>query len=75
MSEPAKPPLAGIDIIKVGSILVGLALAWAALDARSQQAQLAVADHEARLRVIEREVLSSLARIEQQLLTIERAKP
>jgi hypothetical protein len=76
MSTDPKPPLAGLDpLIKVGSIVVALALAWAALDARSQAAQQSVADHEARLRVIERDVLSSLARIEQRLVQIERATP
>lgn len=75
MSIDPKPPLAGLDILKVGAILVGIALAWAALDARSQSALQSIVDHEARLRVIERDVLSSLARIEQRLVQIERANP
>lgn len=75
MSEPVKSPFAGINPWQAGGALVAVALAWSAMDARSQASERTIADHEARLRVVEQKVLSSLARIEQQLIQNERANP
>ena len=74
MSEP-KTGLPSSSLIQAGTIIVGLAVGWAALDARSQAANETIKDHETRMRTLERDVLSGLARIEQRLDQIERTSP
>jgi hypothetical protein len=60
-------------MMKLGALVVGLALAWAALDARSQAASEELQDHETRIRTLERDVMPGIARIEQRLIQLERA--
>lgn len=81
-SDPSKPTshfmpqvenkVTVANLIQIALLLVGLALGWAALDARSQAAQADLSDHEARLRTPERDVMSGLARIEQRMIQLER---
>lgn len=59
------------NLIQIGAMLVALAIGWAAMDARSQAATTAIADHEARIRTLERDVISGLTRIEQRLIQLE----
>lgn len=63
------------NVIQIGAMLVALTIGWAAMDARSQAATAALADHESRIRTLERDVISGLARIEQRLMHIERSPP
>lgn len=73
MSEQ-KSPVPGASWFQIGGVLVVVAIAWGSLDSRTQANKDTATDHEARLRVIEREVTSSLARIEQQLIEIKRTQ-
>lgn len=59
------------NLIQIGVMLVALALGWAAIDARSAATATMVQDHEARLRTLERDVLSGLTRIDGRLSRIE----
>lgn len=59
------------NIIQIGAMVVALAIGWAVMDARGQATASAVSDHEARLRSLERDVLSGLTRIEARLARIE----
>lgn len=63
------------NLIQIGAMLAALAIGWAAMDARSQAASAAIADHESRLRTLERDVISGLARIEQRLIQLEEDTP
>ena len=63
------------NLIQIGAMLVALAIGWAAMDARSQAATTTLSDHEARLRTLERDVISGLTRIEQRLIQLERTSP
>ena len=63
------------NLLQIGVMLVALAAGWAAMDARGQAANAALADHETRLRTLERDVISGLTRIEQRLIQLERSSP
>lgn len=63
------------NLMQIGTMLVVLALGWSALDARSQAATATLSDHEARLRTLERDVISGITRIEQRLIQLERRSP
>lgn len=63
------------NLIQIGAMIVALSIGWAAMDARSQAATATLSDHEARLRTLERDVISGIARIEQRLIQLERTSP
>lgn len=62
------------NLIQIATMLVALTVGWAAMDARGQASTSAIADHEARLRVLERDVLAGITRIEARLSRIEDAR-
>lgn len=74
MSEP-KPQLPSPHMIQIAILVVGLAAGWVTMDTRSQSSAEKLQDHETRMRTLERDVLSGLARIEQRLDQIERTAP
>lgn len=63
------------NLVQIGVMLVALAVGWAAMDMRGQAATATLSDHEARLRTLERDVISGLTRIEQRLIQLERLTP
>ena len=63
------------NLFQIVAMIVALAIGWSAMDARSQAATAAITDHEARLRTLERDVISGIARIEQRLIQLERTSP
>ena len=73
-SDP-KSNLLSPAFFQVATILVGLAVGWAAIDGRTQSALITLEDHEARMRSLERDVLSGLARIELRLNQLEGKNP
>lgn len=63
------------NVLQIGAVIVALSIGWAVMDARSQAATAAIADHEDRIRTLERDVISGLARIEQRLIQLEQLIP
>jgi hypothetical protein len=63
------------NLYQIAAMLVGLALAWGSLSSSSAEQTKDIADHEARLRVMEQVVASDLSKIKTQLDRIERAQP
>lgn len=63
------------NLIQIVAMIVALAVGWSALDARTVQTTTELADHEARIRSLERDVISGIARIEQRLIQLERLIP
>lgn len=61
------------NVLQVATMLVLLAMAWATLDAKAAAAQRSVEDHEARLRVVEAQMLRTMARLDERLARIEAA--
>lgn len=71
MTDP-KTSLPSPHIIQIMVLVIGLAASWVAMDTRSQAVADTVRDHETRMRTLEREVLSGLARIQARLDQIEK---
>lgn len=61
------------NMIQIGAMLVALAMAWATLDAKAASAQREIEDHEVRLRSMEAQVLTTLARLDERMARIEAA--
>lgn len=61
------------NLLQVVAMLAAVIIAYATLDARSQAATQKVDDHEERIRLLEKEVLSGIARIDARLSDIERS--
>lgn len=61
------------NILQMAAMLVAVALAWGNLSSRTDASATMAADHEHRLRELEGEVASTLSRIDQRLITIEKA--
>ncbi len=61
--------------LQAGSVVVAIALAFAAVQFQTSANTAAIADHEARMRTLERDVLAGLTRIDQRLTAIERGLP
>lgn len=59
------------NLITIGLLIFSVAVAWGNANAQINQAQSEIADHESRLRVVERQVLEGLARIDQRLSNLE----
>lgn len=68
---PIKHQITTGNLLQIGLMLVAVAVAWATIDIRSQAATNQIADHEARIRTLERDVISGIARIEQRLIQLE----
>lgn len=60
------------NLIQIGVLLIAVASAYTLLKSQSVTAAKTLDDHEIRLRALERDVLSGLARIETRLIQIER---
>ncbi|GAB1361842.1 hypothetical protein MASR1M32_10780 [Rhodobacter sp.] len=56
-------------------MVVAIATAFAAVQFQTSANTAAIADHEARMRTLERDVLAGLTRIDQRLTAIERGLP
>ena len=59
------------NILTIVALAVPAIMAWATLSAQVQQHAIELADHEARLRVIETRIGETLARIDERLSVIE----
>ena len=59
------------NILTIVVLMISLAVAWGSLQSQVAQAETQVDDHEARLRVLERDVVQGLARIDERLSNIE----
>lgn len=59
------------NILTIVALAVPAIMAWATLSAQAQQHAIELADHEARLRVIETRIGETLARIDERLSVIE----
>ena len=62
------------NILTIALLIFSIAVAWGALQTQMAQAETSIADHEARLRVLERDVVQGLSRIEERLGNMERSK-
>lgn len=62
------------NILTIALLIFSIAVAWGAMQSQMAQAETQISDHEARLRVLEREVVQGLARIEERLGNMERSK-
>lgn len=60
------------NILTIIALAVPAIMAWATLSAQAQQHAIELADHEARLRVIETRIGETLSRIDERLFAIER---
>ena len=60
------------NVIQIGLFLVMMGGAFFVLKSESQSAAKSLDDHEMRLRMLERDLLPGIARIEQRLIQIER---
>jgi hypothetical protein len=60
------------NVITILTLIIGAAISYAVLTARSDVHAKTLADHEARLRVIENNVAPALARIDERLLQLQR---
>ena len=59
------------NLLTIVALAVPAIMAWATLSAQAQQHAIELADHEARLRVIETRIGETLARIDERLSVIE----
>ena len=62
------------NILTIALLIFSIAVAWGALQTQMAQAETSIADHEARLRVLERDVVQGLSRIDERLSNMERSK-
>ena len=62
------------NILTIALLLFSVAVAWGALQSQVAQAETQISDHEARLRVLERDVVQGLSRIDERLSNMERTK-
>lgn len=60
------------NLLTIVALAVPAIMAWATLSAQAQQQAVELADHEARLRVIETRIGETLSRIDERLSVIER---
>lgn len=59
------------NLLTMGLLIFSVAVAWGNANAQINQAQSEIADHENRIRMVERQVLEGLARIDQRLSNLE----
>lgn len=62
------------NILTIALLIFSVAVAWGALQSQVAQAETQISDHEARLRVLERDVVQGLSRIDERLSNMERTK-
>lgn len=62
------------NILTIAVLIFTVAVAWGALQTQMAQAETSITDHEARLRVLERDVVQGLSRIDERLSNMERSQ-
>lgn len=62
------------NILTIVVLIFSIAVAWGALQTQMAQAETSITDHEARLRVLERDVVQGLSRIDERLSNMERSQ-
>lgn len=62
------------NILTIVVLIFTVAVAWGALQTQMAQAETSITDHEARLRVLERDVVQGLSRIDERLSNMERSQ-